>query len=58
MKVKYEISYNSYLSKYIVFAINEENFNVKGIFSANSRKECVEWLKKYRKEINRWEAII
>lgn len=51
MKIKYEISYNSYLSKYVVFAINEENFNVKGIFSANSRKECVEWLKKYRKEI-------
>ena len=51
MKIKYEIVYNEYQSKYIVYATNEVNFNVKGIYSANTRKECYEWLKQYRKEI-------
>lgn len=49
MKLKYEIIYNQYQSKYVVFATNENSFNVKGIFSANTRKECVEWLKGYKK---------
>lgn len=45
MKSKYEIVYNRYQSKYVVFKTNEINFCLKGIFSADSRKECVEWLK-------------
>lgn len=48
MKIKYEIVYNQYQSKYVVFKTNEINFNIKGIFSADTRKECTEWLKKHR----------
>lgn len=51
--IKYEIAYNEYQDKYVVFAMNLTNFNIKGIFSAPTRKECLEYLKtsnKHRKE--------
>lgn len=47
--IKYEISYNEYQDKYVVFAMNLTNFNIKGIFSAPTRKECLEYLKQYKK---------
>lgn len=49
MKIKYDIAYNEHQEKYIVYVINEVNFNIKGIYSANTKKECSEWLKQYRK---------
>ena len=48
--MKYDIAYNDYQEKYIVYETNETKFNFRGIFSANTKKECTEWLKQYRKK--------
>lgn len=47
--IKFEISYNEYQDKYVVFQMDLTNFNIKGIFSAPTRKACTEWLKQNRK---------
>lgn len=51
MNIKYEIIFNEYQSKYVVFITDEVNFNTKGIFSADTKKECSEWLKMHKKEV-------
>lgn len=47
-KFTYDIIYNTYQQKYVVFKTNGEGFNTKGIFSSPKRKECLEWLKSYK----------
>ena len=47
--IKYEITYNEKQEKFVLYKIDDVNFNIKGIFKANTRKECQEWLKQYRK---------
>jgi hypothetical protein len=49
-KFTYDIIYNSYQQKYVVFKTNGECFNTKGIFSSPSRKKCIEWLKTYKRK--------
>ena len=41
MKLKYEIVYNQYQSKYVVFKTDEINFNTKGIlvYKCNESQE-------------------
>ena len=47
-KIIYEIIYNTYQKKYVVFKNIEGCFNFKGIFSAERKKDCIEWLKEYK----------
>ena len=47
-KITYDIIYNSYQQKYVVFKSIEGCFNTKGIFSADRKKDCIEWLKTHK----------
>ena len=49
-KFTYEIVYVKELGKYRVFIYLEERMYYRGIFSSPSRKECLEWLKKYKED--------
>ena len=52
-KYTYDIVKNDYTGEYIVFKTLNECFNFKGVFHSKSRKECLEWLKEYKKSKRR-----
>ena len=49
-KFTYDIVYVKELGKYRVFIYLEERMYYRGIFSSPSKKECLEWLKKYKED--------
>ena len=51
--VKYEIIYNHYQQMWVVFRTDYLHLNVRSVFRAETRKQCVEWLKEYRSKDGR-----
>lgn len=43
--IKYEIVYNRYQQMWVVFRTDYLHLNVRSVFRADTRKECVEWLR-------------
>lgn len=46
----YDIVKNDYTGYYVVFKTYKECMNFKGVFHSKSKKECLEWLKEYKKK--------
>lgn len=48
----YEISKAENIKKFVVWEITQKDngFNIKGVFSAKTRKECELWLKELKRK--------
>ena len=46
---KYTIIYNYYQQKWIVFKEDYIKYSLRPLYTADTRKECTEWLREWRK---------